>query len=137
MKYSTASTTSCGTYTYGEVEDYTASITGGSGFAPTSLLATEGLTSNNPGKNMLSVYPNPVAHINANISYNLAKEGNTTIKVIDMVGRNAQVASFGRQPAGLHNFVLTTQSKLNNGTYLIILVQDGQIISRSKLVVAK
>ena len=136
MKYSSASTSSCAAYSYGEVEDYTANITGGSGFAPASFVSNSisGITM---GSNALSVYPNPVAHSNATVSYTLAKEGSTTLKVIDMAGRMAQVVSFGKQASGAHTYSLATNGKLNSGNYIIVLEQDGQAISRTKLAVTE
>ncbi len=137
MKYSSASTTSCGTYTYGEVEDYTGVISGGSGFASSSLVVNAGIANATLGINGISVYPNPVAHSNATVSYNLAKEGNVTLKVIDVIGRTAQAASFGKQSSGAHTYSLATGGKLGSGNYLIVLQQDGQIIGRTKLVVTQ
>ena len=136
MKYSSLSTNSCAAYTYGEVEDYTGIITGGSGFAPTSLIANS-ISSLTIGKNALSVYPNPVAHSNATISYNLSKEGKPTLKVVDMAGRIAQAISFGSQTSGSHTYSLITKDKVNSGSYMIVLEQDGQVIGRTKLVVAE
>ena len=136
MKYSTASTGSCTSYSYGEVEDYTGNITGGSGFAPTSFVSNSisGVTT---GSNVLSVYPNPVVHSNATVSYTLAKEGSTALKVVDMAGRTAQVVSFGKQASGAHTYSLVTNGKLNSGNYIIVLEQDGQAISRTKLAVTE
>ncbi len=132
MKFSTASANSCLTYNYGEVEDYTANITGGNGFAPASLIA-ETTTE----YNRLRISPNPVAHATATLSYHLATGGNTTLKVVDMAGRTAQVISQGNLAAGPHTYQLITTGKLHSGNYIVVLEQAGKVIARSKLVVSE
>ncbi len=131
MKYSTASTNSCLSYSYGEVEDYTANITGGSGFAPSSLIASA------PGRSALSVSPNPVVHSNTTVSYKLANEGKTSLKVLDMAGRVAQVYNLGNQAAGSHVFQMAFAGKITSGNYFIVLEQEGHVINRTILVVAE
>ena len=52
-----SATTSCSTYSYGETEDYSLTITGGATLAPEGLVATSGLNSDAT----LSLYPNPAS----------------------------------------------------------------------------
>jgi len=55
-----SATTSCGTYSYGETEDYSISITGGAALAPEGIVATtSGLTADADAT--LSLFPNPAS----------------------------------------------------------------------------
>jgi hypothetical protein len=52
-----SATTICGTYSYGETEDYSISITGGAALAPEGIAAISGLNADAT----LSLYPNPAS----------------------------------------------------------------------------
>jgi chitodextrinase len=71
MRYNTTPTTSCGSFTYGQVEDYTVNIT-----------ATAKFESSNELK--FNVYPNPVKGDVLNIA-NL--EGQSTYKIYNLMGQ--------------------------------------------------
>ena len=73
MKYSTAPTSPCGTYTYGQVEDYTVNI---------MSTAKENAAIVNPTRE-LSIYPNPVKGSTLNISNSDSSE----FSIYDLSGK--------------------------------------------------
>jgi len=85
-----SATTSCGSYSYGETEDYTVSISGGAAIAaasaPASLAAASTALS---GDAVLSLYPNPaVTTLTLSLSSNAEL---TKVEVLD--ARGARVAA--------------------------------------------
>ena len=137
LSYSTASTNPCATLAYGDVQDFTANITGGTG----SGIAFDNISTENnfvetEAANTLSVVPNPAAGTNATAIYNLAKEGNVTIKIIDLNGKTLHNAALGLQTTGSHNYSLSNvKTKLRPGYYIIVMEQNNQIISRNRFIV--
>ncbi|WP_390455647.1 GEVED domain-containing protein, partial [Chryseobacterium sp. Alg-005] len=98
MKYSSAPTSSCGTYTYGQVEDYTLNIasTGkGTDVSDTRDLITD-----------IKLYPNPARDV-LHISNTIAEE----YKIFDMGGK---LISSGKLERGSVNV-----SNLIKGAYMI------------------
>lgn len=87
--------------------------------------------------NTLLISPNPVAGSNATISYTLAKEGNTVLKVIDLNGRDMQNVALGKQTIGSHTYTLSNLSKLPTGNYVLIIEQNGAIVNRNRFVVSR
>lgn len=83
-KYTTDTSTisSCGTYSYGETEDYTVNITGAS-----NVGIEENVAFNN-----VSIYPNPSTGL-FNIVANNVKDETITIQVIDLQGKVVYSAS--------------------------------------------
>ena len=73
MRYSTTPTTSCGTFTYGQVEDYTVNIT-----------STARIDETNSTKISFNLYPNPVKGDVLNIT-NL--ESPSTYRIYNMMGQ--------------------------------------------------
>ncbi len=83
-----SATTSCGSYSYGETEDYTFSVTGGLRLATAPTLAG------------LSVYPNPTQGA-ATLSLSLPEAGTITVSVHDIQGRLVGQQVLADQSAGL------------------------------------
>jgi bacillolysin len=133
MQYGGYLTNPCGTFNYGEAEDYTVNISGGSGF--NGLIASNNLKT--PSQNSLTISPNPVAGSHALASYTLTKSGNVSIKIADLNGRTLQTAVLGNQLAGTHTYNLNNLSQLPSGNYIIVLQQDNQIITRTHLAIAR
>ncbi len=74
MKYSTAPTSPCGTYTYGQVEDYTVNI---------MSTAKENAAIVNPTRE-LSIYPNPVKDV---LNIQTSRSGEISYQVINTAGQ--------------------------------------------------
>lgn len=127
MHYGSYITDPCSTFNYGEVEDYTVNISGGSfaGFASPKEETT----------NSILISPNPVSGTSANLSYKIVKDGNIQVKVLNMNGQVLQNIDLGRQFAGSHNYTLNSLNKLASGTYMIVMEQDNQVVNRIRFVV--
>ncbi len=109
-------TTSCGSYSYGETEDYTVSITGGTAIAATSAAPASLAAGTVSGDATLSLYPNP-----ATTSLTLALSSNeelTKVEVLD--ARGAVVPAAHYQGQGQLDI-----SRLASGLYLL-RASDGQ-----------
>ena len=91
MSYGTAITDPCAAFTYGEVEDYTANLSGGTGLEIVSKEVTP---------NILSVVPNPVKGYAATVNLDLQKQGSVNIRVTDLSGRLLLSQSVNNASAG-------------------------------------
>lgn len=80
MKYN-ANATSCETFTYGEVEDYTINITGGNSARDNGLAGALRTVS-------MDVYPNPVLNSQTTVQFSLGTgRSDVNLQVLDMSGR--------------------------------------------------
>jgi hypothetical protein len=105
MQYSSVPTSSCGTYTYGQVEDYTLNIvSSGRG----NILDTKDMITD------IRVYPNPVKDI-----LNISNTTNEDYKIFDMGGK---LINSGKLERGAVNV-----SGLIKGAYMI---QIGEVSKR-------
>ncbi len=133
-----ASTNPCATITDGDVQDFTVTITGG--VPPVEQNEPIEFTKANIlNSSTLSIIPNPIAGAsNATAVYNLAKEGNTTLQVIDLTGRMVYSQNLGIQNVGQHNYLLYNMaSKLHAGYYVVVLEQNNQVVARNRFIVTK
>jgi GEVED domain-containing protein/fibronectin type III domain protein len=132
MEYGATSTNPCATLTYGDVQDFTVNISGGTG-AP-AVSASDVPSAVEPEDlNTLMVVPNPASGSMATAHYNLAKDGNVVLKVIDLNGKVLHNTSLGIQTAGAHNYLLSNL-RLRTGYYIIVLEQNNEIISRNRFI---
>ncbi|MBK8599244.1 MAG: fibronectin type III domain-containing protein [Flavobacterium sp.] len=95
MRYNAIPTSSCGTFTYGQVEDYTVNITS----VAREIASSEPLS--------ISVYPNPV---NGEVLF-ISPIENATYKVINMVGQEIAKGSIINNEIPVAN--------ISAGTYLL------------------
>ncbi len=147
--------TSCGTFTYGEVEDYTVNLTTTgklAGYAATEnpgviFNAASGKTSDNEPvvskknltavkESVLTVYPNPVSNT-AEIAFNLFTEGTAKIKLMDISGRTVIEKDLGLLYEGDNRYTLDNLNQLESGAYIILLDVNGKTISNKRISLVK
>jgi bacillolysin len=119
-----SATTSCGTFSYGEAEDYTVNITGGAALTGVATLSGSSATPlGNEQARTLEVYPNP-----ATDAVRLVLPGNaeaTSVVVMDIRGARVANTSFSNGTLNI--------SGLAKGMYTLS-VSDGQKIFHQRFV---
>lgn len=128
MTFGTASTNPCAVLTFGEVEDYSVKISGGT----LDIAAIDAAQDN---ATAISLIPNPVKFYSATVGLSLIKQGNVTIKITDLSGRILIKQDVKNLPVGKTSIKLNNLINLNNGVFLVIAEQNGLIIGRSQLAV--
>jgi hypothetical protein len=151
-----SATTSCGTFNYGETEDYSINFTSSRLIQPTVTAADNTGTiyvfdtkqvpneSIVTKKNVtltkdiaLSVFPNPVNSSNAEIRFNLTNAGNTKVRLVDLMGRKVLESDFGYSNEGENIFTLTNLNEVSAGAYILLLDVDGKMISNKRISIVK
>lgn len=84
--------------------------------------------------NSISLYPNPVSN-QLNIDLGLAKAGNVTLHVVDIMGREVHKQQFGNKSVG-QNKLTTNVSHLQTGVYIVAIETAAGVITR-QIVVSK
>ncbi|WP_310394471.1 M4 family metallopeptidase [Hymenobacter sp.] len=119
-----AATASCGTFTYGEAEDYTVNITGGAAIATGPTTFTGGATPlGNELARTLELYPNPATE-----AVRLVLPGNAPavrVTVTDLRGARVAGATFSDGTLNI--------SRLAKGMYTLS-VSDGQKVFHQRFV---
>jgi len=78
-------------------------------------------------------YPNPF-NPETVIKYNIAKEGYTTLKVFDILGREVKTLVNENKPAGSYNVVFNS-SEISSGVYFYTLTQGSLQFSKKMIVI--
>jgi hypothetical protein len=79
-------------------------------------------------------YPNPFNPSTA-ITFTLAQDGYTTLKVYDILGREVVTLVNGEMKAGVQNSVTFDASKLSSGIYFSRLESSGQVQMKRMIVI--
>ncbi|MEO6177354.1 MAG: GEVED domain-containing protein [Flavobacterium circumlabens] len=120
-------TSSCGTYNYGETEDYTLNVSGGTAKFMESKNREETNTA-------IVVYPNPAVDI-LKIDFALAEKKDIQVSIYDM---NASLVKTIIAKGNLgQNNVEVNVSDLKAGQYLLYIRRGQEIIKRSKFIISK
>lgn len=135
MQYSTALTDPCAIYSYGETEDYSGMISGGTGLATDTYSSADAMNANSKANNNILVAPNPVKGNMATVNYSLVNPGNVSLRIVDLSGSTVQALQLGNQQTGTHSIYLSQLDKLAAGNYFIEMQQDDMMISRTRFVV--
>jgi len=128
MHYGSARTNTCGTFTDGEVEDYTVNISGGT-------LAAFATAKTLPNAAIL-VTPNPAKGNNVKIELQLVQRTPVTLKVTDLLGRTLHVDNNVSLSAG-KNVYSVNGLNLRSGTYIIVAEQNNKVVARTQFIVAE
>ncbi|WP_207424791.1 T9SS type A sorting domain-containing protein [Desertivirga brevis] len=75
----------------------------------------------------VKVYPNPVAE-QLNLTYNVNKDSNVTIKIMDVLGNEIATLLSQKMSAGEQTSSFNINNKLNSGYYFIRLVVGNETI---------
>ncbi len=128
MHYGSARTTTCGTFTDGEAEDYTVNITGGTftDFATSKTISASGIL----------VTPNPAKGNNVKVELQLTQKIPVTLKVTDLSGRILRVDNNVSLNTGKSIYSLNGLN-MKPGTYIIVAEQNGKIVARTQFIVAE
>jgi len=75
----------------------------------------------------VKVYPNPVAE-QLNLTYNVSKDSNVTIKIMDVLGNEITTLLSQKMSAGEQTNSFNINNKLNTGYYFIRLIVGNETI---------
>lgn len=81
----------------------------------------------------VSLYPNPVQSA-LTLEYQLEKSALVELRVFDLIGKEVSRVALGNKNAGNYKHDLNA-SQLQNGLYIYSLYLNGQVVSKSKILV--
>lgn len=86
-----------------------------------------------PNAPILELYPNPAVAGQSNLRFELSKSGKTELTVLDVQGKLVRQEFLGNLTPGEYTQVIDLNGA-NNGTYAVVLRQEGRLIGVRKLV---
>jgi len=143
MQYGSAPSSSCGTISFGEVEDYSVNILPAIIKLPDTAIAASGSEDAATKRIELSngasvaIVPNPVTAGNAKVVYAPDGNGPVSLKLIDLSGRVLKTVSTGNKTAGSYMQTLSEISGFKPGGYIIVMEQNGRVVARNQFIIAK
>lgn len=133
MRYNSYATSSCGNYTYGEVEDYSVVITGNAqspqGIEEGAVTAIE----NTSAMKSLVLYPNPASD-QVTVEFESAKNGMMNYMLYNLVGEKIIMNSQSIRE-GINVITINT-SQLNKGVYIFEMENEG-VVQRQKFMISR
>ncbi len=115
MKYNGVAT-SCETFSYGEVEDYTVNITTAAFARDENNVATE-----NSANNSYSIYPNPASDV-LNVSFDNLSE-TATVRIISISGAEVYNSKATSKTFGIN------VNGLSKGLYIISIADENRVVN--------
>lgn len=106
------------------------------GILTTARLSQDGVVDAETGA-ALEVAPNPVRGSRAWVRYRLPSDGKVTLKVADGSGRLLQRTELGYRRAGAYTYDLRNVPGMMKGFYVLLLEQDGRVITRKQYIMAR
>lgn len=133
MKYSTAATNSCTTFTYGEVEDYTVNITGNAQFGASDNADQSTIENSNASITGIVLFPNPAKN-DLNVEFTGVNDQNVKIVISNLMGQQV-IKTEERASEGLNSLKLDI-STLKKGVYIFEMENNG-IVTRKNFSVTE
>ncbi len=131
MQYNSYPSSSCLTYTYGEVEDYTVIVTGN---AQSAILAGNSNGGNkNDNSNAVLLYPNPAFNY-LNVEFKSDLNTNVKIRITDLIGR--EVVNVEKAASEGSNKLELNTTELKKGVYIFEMDNNG-ILSRQRFMIGE
>nr|WP_294780626.1 GEVED domain-containing protein [uncultured Flavobacterium sp.] len=120
-------TSSCGNYNYGETEDYTLNVSGGTAKFKESKNIEETNTE-------IVIYPNPTVDL-LKIDFGLAEKENIQVSIYDL---NASLLkTIDAKGNSGQNSIDVNVSDLKVGQYLLSIKRGDEVVKRSKFIISK
>lgn len=91
------------------------------------LNASSGIRENRKAISQLVISPNPVSS-SFMLSYNLKKAGEVNVGLYSLTGQKISTLLTAKEPEGLQKQVMTLPANISNGTYLLQITTNGNVV---------